>query len=73
MMKYKVEKNRKAPERNKYPFRHMKIGESVFIPNKGTLQISGSVQYAANKYGMKFTRRAEGKGVRVWRIKPLRK
>jgi len=66
----KIDKNIPIPNRSKYPFAEMEVGDSIFI-DKTTTQ--SSVCQMAYTYGKKnnkkFTSRTEGNGVRIWRIK----
>ena len=52
----------------KYPFGALRVGESLFVNNCTPGALSGSRQYAAQKYGFKFVMRTVEGGVRVWRI-----
>lgn len=70
-MEYKIEKGVPMPKlRNKYPFRQMEVGDSVYIPNSHAAASKSS--YAAYDFqkrtGRKFISRKEGDGIRIWRI-----
>ena len=77
---YVVEKNvpiTKNPQRadlNKYPFRHMEVGDSFFVEcAKENERIFLSAVYSSAKYYWKekghITIRKEGSGFRCWRTK----
>ena len=55
--------------RSRYPFKEMKVGESVFFPNAAT---GGKEYIAANmigrNHGKKFSGRAVDGGLRIWRV-----
>ena len=53
----------------KYPFRHMKLGDSFFVAKKDSTAISGHCSYANRLLGHRFCLRTVAGGVRVWRIK----
>lgn len=61
--------SRPAGRKPKYPFREMKVGDSVFFD--GATSSSNCAIAAHNhgrRHGSKFSVRAEGSGVRIWRI-----
>lgn len=68
---FKIEKNVPIPadrrKKSKYPWKEMEIGDSFFVPGKGTHEFR-AVPGAQKRYGMKFTMRAVEGGVRVWRV-----
>jgi hypothetical protein len=73
-MPYEIEKNvpiptikRKAPA-EKYPFRHMEIGDSFFIPDETGTSVSGLVSAYGKKLGKKFSSRTVKDGARIWRL-----
>ena len=53
----------------KYPFKHMRIGDSFFVGKKDSVSISGHVSYAKRLLNQNFTIRTVAGGVRVWRTK----
>jgi hypothetical protein len=53
----------------KYPFRHMKVGDSFFVGKKASISISGHVSYAKRLLHQDYTMRTVAGGVRVWRTK----
>ena len=76
MSEFKIEKDVAIPGARgrieKYPFRRMVIGDSVFMADITRANLAGSLQWAGIKLGAKFVTREvtenEVKGVRVWRI-----
>lgn len=63
----KIESN--VPVPRKYPFEHMKVGDSFLIPDgmaRTTVSVAAG-RYAA-KHKMKFTVRQTPQGFRCWRI-----
>lgn len=67
----KIEKNVPVPtakRATKYPFVHMKVGESVYLDLE---EIGGRAYRAAMtcgvRHGKVFIARREGRGIRVWR------
>jgi len=73
--KMKIEKNIPAPSgpnggRNKYQWRDMEIGDSVFFDNEPKVSQSKPSMAAkvwGHKKNIKFAARKEGNGVRIWR------
>jgi hypothetical protein len=68
-----IDKNIPMPEwlmgRNaKYPFAHMEVGDSFFIPGKTAYAIGGAVHNASKRTKYKFVSRTMDGGARVWRI-----
>ncbi len=72
---WELSSNIDMPERStkagksKYPFKDMKVGESVFFEGKTSLD--KECVYAYNygrKAGKKFSARSVAGGVRIWRI-----
>lgn len=70
---YKVDKNiplsaRPAgPGRPRiYPWEHMSVGDSFFVPNRTSRNFAVSQTIKAS--GMRFAVRTRDNGVRVWRI-----
>ena len=61
-------KPKPPPTKNKYPWLELNIGESFFVPGKGTPQISPCAALVQRVHKRKFTCRAENGGCRVWRI-----
>lgn len=68
-----IEKNVPLPTPSgrtpKYPWRMMEVGDSFFVRNTTVKNFSGNTWSAWKKTGFKYAVRAEGDGVRVWRIK----
>lgn len=74
-MSFVIEKDVPLPERNvrwKYPFDQMDIGDSFFVANKDTTQMSALCKRANKRLERRFvTAKAEKgsqSGVRVWRM-----
>ena len=67
----KIEKGLPRPvmrERRRYPYREMELGDSFWVAEIG-LQVMMNTNYRWGKrLGRRFVARAEGGGVRVWRI-----
>ena len=59
----------RGPKALKYPWREMKVGDSVFIPDKTPASLRTSIDYAKWKMesGTDFKARTVEGGVRVWR------
>ncbi len=74
-MTFVIEKNVPLPEKNirwKYPFDQMEVGDSFFVANKESTQMSALCKRAGKRLEARFvTAKAEtndAKGVRVWRV-----
>lgn len=74
-MTFVIEKGIPLPEKHvrwKYPFDQMEIGDSFFVANKDTTQMSALCKRAAKRLGRRFvTAKAESgddTGCRVWRM-----
>lgn len=52
-----------------YPWRFMKIGDSLFFRNRDYWDVNVIAYKAAKRHGFKFTMRKVSGGVRVWRVK----
>jgi hypothetical protein len=71
MSEIKVEKGIPVPQRGKYPFKKMQVGESFFVPANGEPRqvvqnrITNSWKYCRPK---RFVSHQVDGGVRVWRI-----
>lgn len=70
-----IEKGVPLPDKHvrwKYPFVDMAVGDSFFVPNKDTSQVSAMCKRAAARSGGRFTSAKAEKdgrsGVRVWRM-----
>jgi hypothetical protein len=72
-----IDKNVPLPQRTwggpggrppKYPWAEMEVGDSFFVLNATTDNLSAAGTMAAKRSGRKFTTRKENGGVRVWRI-----
>ena len=50
-----------------YPWDQMKVGDSFFLPNRIHNAVTLPIRLV--RQGWAITRRTEGNGVRVWRIK----
>jgi hypothetical protein len=76
-MNIKIEKTVPMPRRTgpgapfKYPWRDMAVGDSFFVKNQTTQQISSTARSWGERQTppIKFSTRTENDGVRVWRIK----
>jgi hypothetical protein len=76
MTEITIDKNVPAPaERRRmkqYPWREMGVGDSFFVSDRTSQQVSASAGHASKRLDYRFTcRKAEQngvKGVRVWRI-----
>ena len=79
-MSYEIEKNIPIPApaqnrkgaKSKYPWKEMEIGDSFFIPNPPKATKNGYFTnvagVASRRLKMKFVQRAEGSGLRIWRV-----
>jgi hypothetical protein len=74
-MSYDIEKGVPLPEKHvrwKYPFEQLQAGESFFVANKDTTQMSALCKRAAKRLGHRFitakATKGEQSGVRVWRM-----
>jgi hypothetical protein len=74
-MAFTIEKDVPLPEKNvrwKYPFDQLGLGDSFFVANKDTTQMSALCKRASKRLGGRFvTAKAEKggqSGVRVWRM-----
>ena len=74
-MSFVIEKDVPLPQKNvrwKYPFDQLELGDSFFVVNKDTTQMSALCKRASKRYGGRFvTSKAEKDdqtGVRVWRL-----
>ena len=54
--------------RPKYPFRHMEVGDSFFVPRLEAQRARSAASQQSSRSRRKFTTRKEGDGLRVWRI-----
>lgn len=80
MTEYKIEKNvpyvrnsNGIKGASKYPFKHMEVGDSFFVPcgnatSRRLMQrLSAATFRAHGNTGFKFSIRTDSEGVRVWR------
>lgn len=74
-MTFVIEKDVPLPEKNvrwKYPFDQMEVGDSFFVANKDTTQMSALCKRAGSRLTARFVTAKveyEGRsGVRVWRM-----
>lgn len=74
-MSFVIEKDVPLPEKNvrwKYPFDQMEVGDSFFVVNKDTTQMSALCKRAGKRLGARFVtakaERGDESGVRVWRM-----
>jgi hypothetical protein len=72
-MKYVIENNVSIPERAKWPFADMAVGQSVVVEGISCMptQCRGynAAQQTAKRLNMRFTGKSIGNGqVRIWRI-----
>jgi len=70
----KIDKNVEIPPRKvrgagKYPWESMIVGDSFLADPKGLDSVSVMVSRASKRYGMKFSCRQTGDGIRVWRTR----
>ena len=68
---FKIESGIPAPtstRRAKYPWRAMSVGDSFFVVGKLCSSMSATAANAGQRTGFRFVTRAEGDGVRVWRV-----
>lgn len=79
---YPIEQGLEIPEprrtarggRARYPFAHMKIGDSFFVPANGdekrniNKNLSALGNHFGKRNGMKFKTRVVDGGIRVWRV-----
>lgn len=73
----KIERGVPLPSRptgiyNSYPFRDMKIGDRIFVPDSeaGERIRSAASYFSLRNPEYRFTVRREGNGYRAWRIEP---
>lgn len=66
---YKIESGIPIPAhgKSKYPWLDLEIGQSFEVPGAKHSTLGSSASLAGKRYGRKFTARATGSGVRVWR------
>lgn len=68
-----IDDNVPIPAIHKYPFRHLKVGQSFFAPGVTITLLSSYAWHYKQKFGFQYTMRSRieqrKKGVRVWRIK----
>ena len=68
---FKIERGIPVPtstRRAKYPWRAMSVGDSFFVVGKLRSSMSAVVANTGRRTGWRFVTRAEGDGVRVWRV-----
>lgn len=53
--------------RSKYPWIHLRIGDSFFVPKTTIEKMAANANKAAKRFGRRFTCRTMDGGVRVWR------
>lgn len=77
MSEIKIDRDVPVPEfvdrrPNKYPWREMEVGDSIFIPSMTAPRIGGTLHPFQRRSGRRFTCRTCTEngvdGVRVWRI-----
>ena len=56
------------PPRTRWPWESMEVGDS-FKVDTPPAEFRGGVYGSAKNYGIQVATRAEGNGVRVWRVK----
>jgi hypothetical protein len=69
--RFKIEKNVPIPHRcayERYPFGDMNVGDSIFV-SQHSEKARTSASYYGKRNGKKFSCRAEGVGLRIWRTK----
>ena len=74
-MAFEIETGVPLPEKNvryKYPFDQMEVGDSFFVANKDTTQMSALCKRAGKRLGSRYVtakaERGDQVGVRVWRM-----
>jgi hypothetical protein len=72
MIAYEIEDDVPLPElsrASKYPFAHMKVGQSFFVKGDADacMTVRNSAYAHAKRYGKKFSCHSEKGGVRIWR------
>ena len=67
-LQFKIEHGIKFPQRTKYPFEDMKVGDSFFV--LGEKNLHPRAFWATKRFSPKVFRGAKTKdGFRIWRIK----
>lgn len=67
-MTYEIEKDVPMPNtrnRTKYPWAEMEVGDSILCE---TVNARLSAYHYGHRYGLKFSARIAGVGVRIWRV-----
>jgi hypothetical protein len=67
----KIESNIPIPQPLKIPrkplFMMMKIGDSIYIPDKKIQSIGSTLAWIKKRHKWNFTSRREATGIRIWR------
>lgn len=67
---YQLTKKIPIPNRYKFPFPKMQVGDSFWVRKKaGTIYTQGMSWCIKNKKKWKFTTKKEKRGTRIWRTK----
>ena len=65
----KIEKGLQIPERNRYPFADMEVGDSIFFPDAGhRSKPAEAAKKYSQRHDVKFSMRQVDDGLRIWRI-----
>ncbi len=75
-MMYRIERNVPIPPKSQnggrkrlYPFANMQVSDSIFVCGKNDgKKVMGSARAHGKAHGKRFIYRAEGDGVRIWRV-----
>lgn len=67
MSQFKIEKGIPLPEKTKYPFEDMEVGDSFFDDTSSEAKIRGAAGLAS-QHGHKFKVTKTPDGYRCWRI-----
>lgn len=70
-MKFEIEKGVPAPDKSKYPFKSMEIGDSFYVERISTSSLYQSAMSWRRRAGLRwvFATKDELNGARIWRIK----
>jgi hypothetical protein len=74
MTEFKIDKNIPIPKRiydseYPYPIDNLNVGDSFFIEERTSTQVSHIISRGNKMLGKRFTSRTMDGGVRIWRIK----
>ena len=51
-----------------YPYESMEVGDSFVVPKEARQKVANATYRASKRLGYKFTSKAEGEHLRIWRI-----